>query len=275
MTAFPAALALFAAILHAVWNALVKGAGDRAVMLALISLGHVIPGVLLAMLVPAPTVEAIPFIVASTVIHWGYYVFLNLAYRFGDLSFVYPIARGAAPVLIALGALFWADEHLPVLAWVAIGTISCGIFILAAVRHADRRAIGAALVTSLLIALYSIVDGIGIRLSGSPLGYIAWLFIAEIFVVLYVALSRWPRLRATPSGTLVIGLAGGALSGLAYALVLYAKTLAPLGVISALRETSVIFAALFGILWFKERPIGRRMTAAGVVAFGIILLALS
>ena len=272
MTAFLGAVVLLAAALHATWNALVKGAGDRAVMLALVSLGHVAPGILLAMVVPLPAPEAWPFIIASTVIHWGYYVFLNLSYRFGDLSFVYPIARGAAPVLIALGALVFADEHLPLLAWIAIGLVSSGIFLLAAVRHGDPRAIGAALVTSSLIACYSVVDGIGIRLSGSPLGYIAWLFIAEVFVVAYIALTRWPRVRATATNTLLIGMAGGMLSGFAYALVLYAKTLAPLGIVSALRETSVIFAALFGILWFGERPIGRRLTAASVVAVGIILL---
>lgn len=272
MTVFPAALVLLAAALHATWNALVKGAGDRAVMLALVALGHVFPGILLAMLVPLPAPEAWPFIIASTVIHWGYYYFLSLAYRFGDLSFVYPIARGAAPVLIALGALVFADEQLPILAWVAIGLVSSGIFLLAAVRHGDPRAIGAALITSTIIACYSVVDGIGIRLSGSPLGYIAWLFVAEIFVVVYVAVTRWPRLRDTTSKTMIIGMAGGVLSGLAYALVLYAKTLAPLGVVSALRETSVIFAALFGIFWFGERPVGRRLIAAGVVAVGIILL---
>jgi drug/metabolite transporter (DMT)-like permease len=146
---------------------------------------------------------------------------------------------------------------------------------LAAVRNADPRALAAALMTSLIIASYSVVDGIGIRLSGSPLGYVAWLFIAEIFVALFIAVTRWPRARATSARSLALGVTGGALSGLAYALVLYAKTLAPLGVVSALRETSVIFAALFGVIWFHERPIGRRLLAAGVVAFGIILLTLS
>jgi len=275
LTALPAALVMTAAVLHATWNALLKGAGDRAVMLALISLGHVIPGVILAMFVPLPSAEAVPFIVASTVIHWGYYLFLNIAYRFGDLSFVYPIARGAAPILVAIGAYIWADEQMPLLGWIAIATVSGGIFLLAAVRNADPRALGAALVTSLIIAAYSVVDGIGIRLSGSPLGYVAWLFMAEIFVVIFIALTRWPRVQTASARTITLGLAGGALSGLAYALVLYAKTLAPLGVVSALRETSVIFAALFGILWFHERPIGRRLLAAGVVACGIILLTLS
>lgn len=275
MTTVPAALVMFAAILHATWNAMVKGAGDRAVMLALISLGHVIPGIVVAVFAPLPSIESLPYIVASTVVHWAYYAFLNTAYKFGDLSFVYPIARGAAPILIALGALVWVDEQLPLLGWIAIGTVSCGILLLAAVRHADPRALGAAMATSLIIATYSVVDGIGIRLSGSPLGYVGWLFIAEIFVMVFVAGTRFQRLRMTSVRTLTIGISGGIISGLAYALVLYAKTLAPLGVVSALRETSVIFAALFGILWFNERPVGRRLVAAGVVAFGIVLLSLS
>lgn len=275
MTTVPAALVMFAAILHATWNAMVKGAGDRAVMLALISLGHVIPGIVVAVFAPLPSIESFPYIVASTVVHWAYYAFLNTAYKFGDLSFVYPIARGAAPILIALGALVWVDEQLPLLGWIAIGTVSCGILLLAAVRHADPRALGAAMATSLIIATYSVVDGIGIRLSGSPLGYVGWLFIAEIFVMVFVAVTRFQRLRMTSVRTLTIGISGGIISGLAYALVLYAKTLAPLGVVSALRETSVIFAALFGILWFNERPVGRRLVAAGVVAFGIVLLSLS
>ena len=227
----------------------------------------------LVALVPAPSAESVPYIIASTVIHWGYYLFLAISYRFGDLSFAYPIARGLAPVLIALGATVWVGEHLPVLAWIGVVTVSCGILLLAAVRRADKRAVASALVTSLFIAAYSVVDGIGIRASGSPLGYIAWLFILEITIVIFVLATRFSRVAATPLETLALGFAGGVLSGLAYALALYAKTLAPLGVVSALRETSVIFAALIGILGFRERPIGRRILAAAIVAAGITVLA--
>ena len=273
MTLFPAVLTLMAAALHATWNALLKGARDRTVALGLISLGHVVPALFLVALIPAPSAESVPYIIASTVIHWGYYLFLAISYRFGDLSFAYPIARGLAPVLIALGATVWVGEHLPVLAWIGVVTVSCGILLLAAVRRADKRAVASALVTSLFIAAYSVVDGIGIRASGSPLGYIAWLFILEITIVIFVLATRFSRVAATPLETLALGFAGGVLSGLAYALALYAKTLAPLGVVSALRETSVIFAALIGILWFRERPIGRRILAAAIVAAGITVLA--
>lgn len=272
MTAAVIAIVLFAALLHASWNALVKGAVDRAVTLGLIATGHVVPAAIIVWFVPPPDPAAIPFIVASTVIHWGYYVFLNLSYRFADLSFAYPVARGIAPVLIALGALFVADEYLTTLAWAGIATVSAGILTLAAVRHADPKGLAAALMTGLIIAAYSIADGLGIRVSGSPIGYVAWLFLAEIFVAAFVLTTRWRRVTALPRRALAIGLTGGAISALAYGLVLYAKTLAPLGIVSALRETSVIFAAMIGVLLMGEGPAARRILAAVIVAGGIILL---
>lgn len=275
MTATATLLALVAAVLHATWNAMVKGAHDRMVAMGLLGLGHMVPGIAVAGMVAAPSGDAIPFIIASTVIHWGYYVFLSKSYLYGDLSFVYPVARGLAPVLVALGALVYADEVLPYLAWVGIVTVSLGILMIAAVRKADPRAFGAAIMTSLMIAAYSVVDGIGIRTSGSPLGYIAWLFIAEGLVVAYVLFARRGQLHLISGKVLAMGLLGGLLSGLAYGLVLYAKTLAPLGIVSAIRETSVIIAALIGIVWFHERPAGRRLAAAAVVAAGIVTLALA
>lgn len=267
------AIVLTAALLHALWNALVKASGDRTVTLGLVALGHCVPAVLLIPFVPAPTTEAIPYIVASTVIHWGYYFYLNTSYRFGDLSLIYPIARGCAPVMVALGAMVWADETLSLLAWTGILTVSAGIMILATVRHADKRGILAALVTSAFIAAYSIVDGIGIRVSGTPLGYVVWLFAAEAFVALFVLATRFDRARTMAARARRLGIAGGVISGIAYGLALYAKTLAPIGMVSAVRETSVIFAALIGVVWMGEGPAHRRLAAAGVVAVGVMILA--
>ncbi len=275
MTPAVIAIVLAAAAMHAGWNALVKGAADRTVILGLIATGHVLPALALVWFVPPPDPAAIPYIVASTVIHWGYYVFLNLSYRFADLSFAYPVARGIAPVLIALGALFAADEYLAPLAWIGIATVSAGILTLAAVRRADPNGLAAALMTGLIIAAYSIADGLGIRVSGSPVGYVAWLFLAEIFVAAFVLVTRRRRLAALPRRAIAIGLAGGMISALAYGLVLYAKTLAPLGIVSALRETSVIFAAMIGVLLMGEGPAARRILAAAIVAAGIILLTLA
>jgi len=268
---------LAAALLHAVWNALVKGAADKAVVLGLISLGHVVPGLFVVAAVPLPPIETVPYIVASTVIHWGYYYLLNSAYKVGDFSLVYPIARGLAPVLIALGSQIWIGETLPLLAWVGILTVSGGIMILAGGVF-DGSLSPIAIVTAVGVAIsvtaYSLVDGVGIRISGNPLGYIGWLFVAEIFVAIYIFCTRFERLRAVSMRTVIMGFAGGAISGLAYAMVLYAKTFAPLGIISALRETSVIFAALIGVIWFREGPGGKRLVAAIVVVVGIGIIAM-
>lgn len=267
-------IVLTAALLHALWNALVKTSGDRAITLGLVATGHCIPALALLPFVPAPLAAAFPFIIASTVIHWAYYYFLDISYRFGDLSLIYPIARGTAPVMVALGATIWADEILSFWAWIGILTVSLGIMILAAVRHADKRGIAAALVNSAIIAAYSIVDGIGIRLSGAPVGYVVWLFAAEIFVAVFVIGSRFGRARAISTKALALGLAGGVISGVAYGLALFAKTLAPIGIVSAVRETSVIFAALIGVIWLREGPANRRLLAAAIVACGVMILAL-
>lgn len=279
MSIFIFFVVLFAAFLHALWNAIVKGAGDRTLVLGLVALGHVVPGIALVMLAPAPSAAAIPYIIASTMIHWGYYYLLNIAYRSGDLSIVYPVARGAAPILIALGAWIWVDEALPPIAWLGIVAVSFGILLLARGAfsshgaHGARGGLVAAIGVAVIIASYSIVDGVGVRVAGSPVGYIGWLFVAEGFVVLYVFATRWARLRAMTPRARMVGFAGGVVSALAYGLVLLAKTEAPLGIVSALRETSVIFAALIGIYWFSEGPRRSRLTAALIVGAGIAAIA--
>lgn len=269
---------LAAAMLHAVWNALVKGAEDKVVILGLIALGHVILGLLVIISVPLPQVETIPYIMASTVIHWGYYYLLNTAYKLGDFSLMYPISRGLAPVLIALGSQFWIGERLPVLAWAGILTVSGGIMVLTGGLFSgslSKSATVTAIGVAFSVTAYSLVDGVGIRISGNPLGYIGWLFVAEIFVVIFILASHWKCLFAVSGKTFVLGLAGGVISALAYAMVLYAKTTAPLGIISALRETSVIFATMIGVIWFKEGAAKRRLVAAVLVAGGIGIMAMA
>jgi drug/metabolite transporter (DMT)-like permease len=271
-------MVLFAGLMHALWNALVKGASDRTITFGLVSVGHTIPAIIMLPFVPLPDPELLPYIAVSTVIHWGYYYFLNTGYRFGDLSLVYPVARGVAPLLVALPAFIWLDESLPAVAWAGMICISAGILVLA-IRRAGKGPQVPALVMALLtggtIALYSLVDGVGIRLAEQALTYIIWLFIAEGFVILYIFLPRMKRLRAQTGRQVMIGLAGGILSALAYALALYAKSKAPLGMVSALRETSVVFAAMIGLIWFGERPVRPRLIAAAMVAIGIVMLALA
>ncbi|MCR9060985.1 MAG: DMT family transporter [Rhodobacteraceae bacterium] len=270
-----ALIVLTAALFHAVWNALVKGAEDRVIMLGLIALGHIPAGLVLVAVSPLPDPSVWPWMIASVVVHWGYFWLLNVAYRLGDLSLIYPVARGLAPVLVALVAQLWLGEVLPPAAWAGVILVSAGIMILA--RDAFTGALPfaglvAALAVGASVGSYSLIDGVGVRLSGNAAAYIGWLFSAKILIVLYIFPTRMDRVRSIPAKQLLIGFAGGLVSGAAYALVLYAKTLAPLGLVSALRETSVIFAALIGVLWFREGPRGRRILASIIVSAGIVVI---
>ncbi|MEH6728890.1 MAG: hypothetical protein V7703_22310, partial [Hyphomicrobiales bacterium] len=186
MTGPPSLLALSlilsAAVLHATWNAIIKGSANRGLAMGLLNLGHAALGLVLVLLYAPPAAEAWPFIIASTFIHFFYYGFLLWAYRHGDLSHVYPIARGIAPVLVALGAQVFADEILPPVAWAGILLVSFGISTLFFGRKdkaANPQAVSAAILTGIAIASYSVVDGLGVRASQSPLGYIGWLFVLE------------------------------------------------------------------------------------------------
>lgn len=278
MTASVALIVLFAAFLHAFWNAVVKGAGDKTITLGMIALGHLLPGIVAASFAPLPHVSAWPYLAASVVIHWIYFYLLNVAYRTGDLSIIYPISRGMAPVLVALGAQFWVGETLSIYAWAGIFCVSLGIMALSRgvlQGTLPKEGLWAALGVGMIVATYTLVDGVGVRNSGNPLSYIGWLFVAKIAIVLYVFPTRMHRVRQMSRSVLMVGFFGGLVSGCAYALVLYAKSIAPLGMVSALRETSVIFAALIGVLWFGEGPRGVRIAAASIVGVGIIFIGVS
>jgi len=271
-------IVLFAALLHALWNAFIKAADDRLATLGLISLGHVVLGGILASQYPAPAPESWPFIAGSTIIHFGYYFLLYHSYRLGDLSHVYPIARGMSPVLVALGAQVFAGEVLPPIAWGGILLASFGIFMLAGdlFRSATPPLVVlTALATGTMIASYSLVDGMGVRVAGTALGYIGWLFIAEIFTAGFIFARMGGKMLQISRRTLVFGLIGGLVSASAYGLVIYVKTIAPLGMVSTLRETSVVFATLIGMIWLKERPWKLRLVAAMVVVSGVILITFS
>ncbi|GAB4391486.1 MAG: DMT family transporter [Kiloniellaceae bacterium] len=278
MSEFAVALVLGAAVLHATWNAIVKGTRARALVLAAVAATNATVGLGLLIWAEPPDVASWPYIAASSVIHYGYYYFLALAYKWGDLSRVYPIARGSAPLLVAAGALVFAGEQLSALGWGGVVLVSAGISILAFFSKGpslpDPRSTAAALATGLIIASYSVVDGIGVRLSGSPFGYMGWLFVTEVLVTLFLWVRLRPRFTRQERATLRVGYLGGFCAVAAYGLVIYANTLAPLGMVSALRESSVIFAALFGVVIFRERPWISRLAAAATVGAGVLLLTL-
>ena len=277
MTVSVFSLVLLAAALHAIWNAVIKGTGDKTIAIGLVALGHMVLGLIGAAILPLPDIKVIPFIIASTLIHWGYYYGLTTAYKFGDLSLIYPIARGIIPVIVTFFAFFWIDERLSWVEMSGVLLISSGILFLGLRSLSNEKSITAlvfALTTGMLIAAYSVTDGFGVRLTENPLSYIVWLFIAEGFVVFYIFGRFRLRLLKSSLSEILLGFFAGVVSTVAYGLALYAKSLAPLGIVTALRETSVIIATLIGVFWFKEKPIGYRLGAASIVFCGIIFLAL-
>jgi drug/metabolite transporter (DMT)-like permease len=276
LSAFALTLVLAAAFMHASWNAIVKNAGDRALTLAAVAGMHAIAGIVLIAVSDPPAVASWPSLAASTIIHYGYYFLLFQAYRLGDLSQVYPISRGLSPALVALGTYLIVGETLTNVGWAGLAAICLGIGLIALQRgaaNADRRAVMFAVLLGLSIAAYSVADGIGVRWSQSPTGYMGWLFFLEAPVALAVLGPRLMRRRKTDWKAFSIGAIGGVLSVLAYGVVLYAKTIAPIAAVSAVRESSVIIAALIGVVLFRERPWAGRVAAALVVACGVVLIA--
>jgi len=267
---------LLAAILHASWNALVKSGGDPYLRLAIVNLTHSIAVLPLLPFVGLPAAEAWPWLLGSVVTHLVYYFFLAAGYRVGDLSHVYPIARGIAPPLVALGALLVAGEVLSLAGSAAILLVCLGIWIVAGRGPTSRRPLLLAIGTGLSIAAYTVCDGMGGRASGDVLAYIVWLFLLDGWpFALWVALRRGPDLVATIPRAWKPAIGGGLMSLVAYGMVIWAMSIAPLAYVSALRETSVLLAAAIGTLLLGE-PFGRRrILAAGLVVIGVAILQLN
>ena len=273
------ALVLGAALLHASWNALVKIGGDPFVRLAVVNLVGGLCALPFLAIVAIPGPESWPYLFGSIVIHHAYYLALAYGYRFGDLSHVYPIARGIAPPLVAIVAWGFASEAPGVLGAIAVVVISGGILSLAVGadgRLAAAKPLALALATGVSIAGYTLCDGLGGRMAGDVFGYIVWLFVIDAvpFTAL-VALRYRARLDEALARAWRPAALGGVLAAGAYAMVIWAMTRAPMAQVSALRETSVIMAALIGTRLLRE-PFGtRRVVAASLVAAGAVLLQVS
>jgi drug/metabolite transporter (DMT)-like permease len=266
---------LVAAVLHASWNALLKGVEDRLATVVLLDLTGLVVAAVAVPLVPAPAPASRGLLVASVVLHLGYELLLLLAYRGGDLSQVYPVARGAAPLLVAGYAGLVLGERLAPVQLAGLGGVCAGLLVLAEVGRGARwrAAVGPALATGVCIAAYTVADGLGVRRAGTVAGYVAWLFLLHGLPIPLSALAARrhalaPRLR----GQLGPGVAAGLLAVAAYGLVLWAQRRGALAVVAALRETSVLAAALIGTLVFGERFGRRRVLAAAVLAAGIVAL---
>ena len=265
-------LALTAALLHAGWNAMLRSGGDRFRAIVVMSAGSSLAALPWGLHVGVPVAAAWPMLLVSALLHVGYNLALVWAYKHGELGQVYPLARGAAPLLVTLSAAVFVGEHLPVAALFGICLVSVGILGLAGAKT-GRAALLPAFVTSLFIAGYTVTDGLGARASHDPSGYAAWLSIVDGMPMLLIHRLRCGRfLPPILTRETAKAAAGGVISLLAYGLVIVAVAVAPMGAVSALRETSVLAAALLGRFFLGETLTGRRLAGCSLVAIGAVCL---
>lgn len=279
MLSYTGGIVLFAAMLHAGWNALLHGNRDRFLSMTWMSIAIAAVSTFVVLSNPRPASASFPYIVASGLVHIFYNVSLVRSYRRNDLALAYPIARGSSPLLVTLGAALFAHETIGPLHILGIAMISGGIVAIALGRHVSRAGALAALTTGATIAVYTVIDGIGVRLSdGQALSYTAWMFLSYwLMPVLFVGARGfaplWSSMRAEP---LSVGssLVGGLVSIAAYGIVIWALESGAMGTVSALRETSVVFAVLIGRVFLRESVSATRWLACVVVAAGAVCLGL-
>jgi drug/metabolite transporter (DMT)-like permease len=267
---------LLAALLHASWNAMIKGGGDVLLDTAAIVAGAGLVAIPFLLVVPIPAPASWPYIAASVTTHIAYYYLMINAYRAGDLSLVYPLMRGVAPLITALLGIVFLRELPAGVAWAGMLLISLGVVLLA-LRTAEhvpsRAAVGFALANAVVIAAYSIIDGTGARLAGNAWGYIVWLFVLDaIPFTAYMVARHRTQFITELNRRRARGLVGGGLSAGAYAISVWAMTQAPVALVASLRETSVLFATLIGVRLLKERLTLRRWAGAAAVVIGVIAL---
>ncbi|CAG2127988.1 DMT family transporter [Cupriavidus plantarum] len=271
-------LVLLAAVLHASWNALLHGNPDRALSMTWMSMAIALVATIVVTQVPLPSAAAWPYIIASGLVHNVYNLALIQSYKRGDLGQAYPIARGTSPLLVALGAALFAGEHIHPLHAFGVLLVSAGIIALALQRsHTSRTGIVIALVTGATIALYTVIDGIGVRhTDGQAVAYTAWMFVfywamPVWFIATRGARALWSPVRTNPA-SIGASIGGGLLSIAAYGIVIWALQSDAMGGVSALRETSVVFAVLIGRVALKESVSAMRWAACTVVTAGAICL---
>lgn len=269
---------LAAAVMHAGWNFMVKQSSDRLLDTTVLALGGSVLAALLLPWAPPLAPESHPWLAVSVVIHIAYFVLLIRSYQHADLSVVYPLMRGLAPVLIALAAPFLGESYSFSLL-LGVGLVGLGIIFpaLMGLRRGwvARAGLVYAVLNAVVIACYTMVDGFGVRLSGSSLAYTLWLFLFDSWgILLIMVLYRRKNLLTLLARRWRYGLAGSVLSVGSYGLVLWAMTVAPIPVVAALRETSVIFATLLGIVFLKEKMGWSRLGGASLIVLGAMVIRL-
>lgn len=272
---------LFAALLHAVWNALIKVSGDRLVIMAVTTATASLLVIPLLFLLPAPDSASWPFLALSACLHTGYMLLLVRAYGFGDFAQVYPVARGSAPLLTALLGFVLLQEAMLTTELFGMLLIVGGIFALVLERsrgilQLSRPALVYSLLTGLSISAYSLTDGIGARLSGNTHSFAAWMFFLDGFMVPLVALLRRPKpvLAHTIKSVWKQGFLVAILSTVGYWLIIWAFSMERIAPVAALRETSVLFALLISLFILKERLSLLRIVIVMLIVGGIVFLAI-
>lgn len=263
-----------AAILHAGWNAVLRDGSDRLWSMTLMMIAVAVVTGAASVVVPWPNAASWPYVIASALIHAGYNLSLVRTYRSGDLGQTYPISRGSSPVLVSLGAMAFAHEAVTPVAAIGIALVSGGILSLA-FQGRDIRAgtVPAALTTGVLIGAYTVVDGIGVRLAGDSLAYANAMFLLWSLTMPPLFWAMRGRPPAYTKAETALALAGGLVSILAYGIVIWAMQSGAMGMVSALRETSVVYAALIGRVFLKERLSVARIGSCLAIAAGAACLA--
>jgi drug/metabolite transporter (DMT)-like permease len=288
LTPFSVLLVLSAAFMHASWNALLRGGADRAQSMLIMNVTVGVIGLAMMAFAGLPSAACAVYVIASGLVHLAYNALLVLMYRSGDLGETYPVARGSSPALVALGGSLLAGEWMNLIGAAGIGLVCTGIFMLAAARarstklqsgsasdRALQKAVGphamnlpAALATGASIAAYTVVDGIGVRASGNWIAYTGGVFAFFLAMPLWYLARGRRAMFAVPMAEAGKAASGGAISLLAYGAIIWAMQTSPMGAVSALRETSVVFAALLGAAFLGERLTGLRIAACCIIAAG-------
>jgi drug/metabolite transporter (DMT)-like permease len=270
VTPLVVSLVLCAAILHASWNAVLRGRDDKLWSVTVMSFAATVVAIPVVALLPLPAGASWPYLALSVVLQVVYSWFLVIAYKFADLGQVYPMVRGSVPLLVTLGAAVFAGERLSATALSGIVLVSLGIMSLAFGKgRAHPKAVAAALANSIVIATYTVTDGIGARLSGNSFSYVSWIFVLYGIAMPIAFMATRGRLEvrwsAPETRTAVLA---GLVQLVTYGTVIWALTMAPIGAVSALRETSIVFAALIGRMFLHEPLTARRLGACVVIAAG-------
>jgi drug/metabolite transporter (DMT)-like permease len=280
MDAFVFAAVLVAAACHAGWNATIKGGLDPLATTVLISIGAALVSLVFLPMTGLPAFAAWPWCAASVLIHLVYFAALIESYRAGDMGQVYPIARGSAPLMTAIATTGFIGERLGLLAWCGILLLGAGVLLLSLrggrdLARLDRKAVGLALFTAVTICAYSVVDGVGARLSGNANAYSVMLFVGiGPVMVIYALVRRGREVLAAMGRHWGIGLAGGSLQLGSYGIAIWAMTVAPIAIVAALRESSVLFGAAIAVVFLKEPLRAGRAAAAVMIVAGLALIRL-